>query len=746
MTLVQDNLLAGIDAAAIRDLVEGRSRDALAVLGPHPAGGGRIVRVLMPGATGIELLGRDTGEVLKRLDLVHPGGLFAGYLDHQGAYSLRITWPDAVQETEDPYSFGLLLGDLDLHLIAEGTHYELGHVLGAHAMNVDGVSGVRFAVWAPSARRVSVVGDFNSWDGRRNPMRLRQEAGVWELFVPRLGPGDRYKYEIIGPHGELLPQKADPVARASEAAPGSASIVARSQPFRWTDAEWMDGRGARQSETAPISVYEVHAGSWLRLAEEDNRSLDWMELADRLVPYVSGLGFTHIELMPIMEYPFGGSWGYQPLGLFAPTGRYGTPEDFAGFIDRCHEAGIGVILDWVPAHFPTDVFGLAQFDGTALYEHQDPREGFHQDWNTLIYNLGRNEVKGFLIASALHWLEHFHIDALRVDAVASMLYRDYSRKAGEWIPNQYGGRENLEAIEFFKHLNSIITSRCHGAITIAEESTAWPGVTKPVAEGGLGFMFKWNMGWMHDTLHYMEQNPIYRSYNHGSFTFGMVYAFSERFILPLSHDEVVHGKGSLIRKMPGDEWQKFANLRAYLAYMWAHPGKKLLFMGGEIAQDLEWNHDASISWHLLDNPRHAGMQRLVRDLNRVYAAETALHATDSDPAAFAWAVVDDSANSVFAMLRTSPDGQSVILVASNMTPVPRINYRIGVPATGTWQEILNTDAGVYGGGDLGNGGAVQAQDVSSHGRAASLELLLPPLSTVLFRWRRRSGEELSAGP
>ncbi|MEE1656217.1 1,4-alpha-glucan branching protein GlgB [Microvirga sp. CF3062] len=734
MTPGRDDLLAGIESGSVQALVEGRHGDPFSVLGQHPAGGGSIVRVFMPGAKSVEVLRRGTDGESDRLHLVHADGLFAGRIDHQDPYTVRVHWPDAIQELEDSYSFGLLLGDLDLHLIGQGTHYELGSVLGAQPMTIDGVRGVRFAVWAPNARRVSVVGDFNSWDGRRNPMRLRREAGIWELFIPRLGPGERYKYEVVGPHGQLLPQKADPIARAAEAAPGSASVVARSEPFPWTDSEWMTGRAARQTETSPISVYEVHAGSWMRLEKEGNRSLDWTELADRLIPYVSGLGFTHIELLPITEYPFGGSWGYQPLGLFAPTGRYGTPEDFAEFVNRCHEAGLGVILDWVPAHFPTDIWGLAQFDGTALYEHEDPREGFHQDWNTLIYNLGRNEVKGFLIASALYWLEHFHIDALRVDAVASMLYRDYSRKADEWIPNKYGGRENLEAIEFFKHLNSIVAHRCHGAITIAEESTAWPGVTRPTEEGGLGFAFKWNMGWMHDTLHYVEQDPVYRSYNHGAFTFGMVYAFSERFILPLSHDEVVHGKGSLIRKMPGDEWQRFANLRAYFGYMWAHPGKKLLFMGGEIAQEREWNHDASISWDLLDHLRHSGIQRLVRDLNRTYAAEQALHGTDSDPSGFEWAVVDDSGNSVFAMLRLAQDGSSIILAVSNMTPVPRMAYRIGVPRAGHWHEILNTDAEIYGGGNLGNGGALQAEEVPSHGRPFSLNLVLPPLSTILLRW------------
>jgi 1,4-alpha-glucan branching enzyme len=735
MTPSHDVLLADIEPASVQALVEGRHGDPFGILGSHPVDGGSIVRVYMPGALAVEVLARETGRSLARLQLIHSGGLFAGWLDQQAAYRLRMHWPDAVQETEDPYSFGLLLGDLDLHLIAQGTHYELSRVLGAQPMTIDSVPGVRFAVWAPNARRASVVGDFNSWDGRRNPMRLRREAGIWELFIPRLGPGEHYKYELVGPHGQLLPQKADPVARSSEAAPGSASIVARSEPFPWTDSDWMSARAARQTENAPISVYEVHAGSWLRLAEEGNRSLDWMELADRLIPYVSGLAFTHIELLPITEYPFGGSWGYQPLGLFAPTGRYGTPEDFAEFVNRCHEAGLGVILDWVPAHFPTDVWGLAQFDGTALYEHQDPREGFHQDWNTLIYNLGRNEVKGFLIASALHWIERFHVDALRVDAVASMLYRDYSRREGEWIPNEHGGRENLESIEFFKHLNSIIAHRCHGAITIAEESTAFPNVTKPAEEGGLGFTFKWNMGWMHDTLHYMEQDPIYRSHNHGAFTFGMIYAYSERFIVPLSHDEVVHGKGSLIRKMPGDDWQRFANLRAYFGYMWAHPGKKHLFMGGEIAQEREWNHDASISWELLDNPRHSGIQRLVRDLNRMYSVESALHSTDSDYKGFEWAVVDDPENSVFAMLRMTTDGSSIILAVSNMTPVRRSGYRIGVPKVGLWHEILNTDAEVYGGSNTGNSGTLHTEDISAHGRAVSLALVLPPLSTILLRWK-----------
>ena len=592
---------------------------------------------------------------------------------------------------------------------------------------------MRFAVWAPNARRVSVVGDFDSWDGRRHPMRLRREAGVWELFVPRIGPGTSYKFEIVAPDGRVLPQKADPVARAAEASPGTASIVARNDPYAWTDGDWMAKRTERQGFDAPISVYEVHAGSWLRIAEEGNRSLTWREMAERLVPYLEELGFTHVEFLPIMEHPFGGSWGYQPLGLFAPTGRFGPPEDFAYFVDRCHARGIGVILDWVPAHFPTDVWGLAQFDGTPLYEHADPREGFHQDWNTLIFNLGRNEVKGFMIASAFEWLDRYHVDALRVDAVASMLYRDYSRKAGEWVPNKFGGRENLESVEFFKHLNSMVIARQPGTLMIAEESTAWPGVTAPVEQGGLGFHYKWNMGWMHDTLHYMSTDPVYRRYDHHQMSFGMVYAYTEHFLLPLSHDEVVHGKGSLIRKMPGDDWQKFANLRAYFSWMWTFPGKKLLFMGCEIAQWAEWNNDSSLDWNLLDYPHHKGMQSLVADLNRLYVGEPALHATDTKPDGFRWSVVDDAENSVYAFIRQTGDQGQQLLVVSNMTPVPRPGYRIGVPRGGFWREVLNSDASVYGGGNLGNDGGVSADTIGMHGHDHSVSIMIPPLATVVFK-------------
>jgi 1,4-alpha-glucan branching enzyme len=726
------DLLKGVDQTAVAALVEGRHGDPFAILGPHRDDGGRtVIRAFLPGAAGLAIVDRASGSQLAVATLVHPAGLFAAAIPEVADYLLDIRWPDAMERTEDAYRFDLLLGELDLHLIAQGAHYNLADTLGAVPMTIGGVPGVRFAVWAPNARRVSVVGDFNSWDGRRHPMRLRREAGVWELFLPGLTAGERYKYEILSPSGHVLPQKADPVARAAEAAPSTASIVVSAAPFRWTDNAWIRGRRGKQQVDGPLSIYELHAGSWIRSVEEGNRPLTWVELSQRLVPYARDMGFTHIELMPIAEYPFGASWGYQPLGLFALTGRYGTPEDFAYFVDRCHAADIGVIVDWVPAHFPTDVWGLARFDGTALYEHEDPREGFHRDWNTLIYNLGRNEVKGFLIASALEWLERYHIDGLRVDAVASMLYRDYSRPAGEWIPNRYGGRENLESIEFFKHLNSIIHQRYPHVLTIAEESTAFPAVTRPPEEGGLGFDLKWNMGWMHDTLDYMKDDPVYRTYHQGKMTFGMVYAYSEGFVLPLSHDEVVHGKGSLLARMPGDEWQKLANLRAYLSFMWGHPGKKLLFMGGEIGQVLEWNHDASVQWDLLDRPGHAGLQRLIRDLNRIYRHHPELQFGDLNADGFEWASADDAENSVLAMLRYGPQRESAILVVSNFTPMPRDNYRIGVPFGGGWQELLSTDAEAYGG--MGrHAGDLTAETIEAHGRSHSITVNLPPLATLFL--------------
>ncbi|WP_293779699.1 1,4-alpha-glucan branching protein GlgB [uncultured Oxalicibacterium sp.] len=718
-------------------LLHARLGDPFAFLGPHAVNGKIEIRTFQPGAKSVHA---RCGNKSVELSARDHNGLFIGQLPGKNVapYVLDIVWPghahagDTRQTIEDPYSFGLLLGELDLHLIAEGRHRELGHCLGAIPMTVDGIEGVRFAVWAPNARRVSVVGDFNSWDGRRHPMRLRQQAGVWELFIPRLGVGERYKYELLDINGQLLPLKADPIARATELPPATSSVVASATPFRWSDEAWMKARNDLKPCSVPMSIYEVHAGSWLRITEEGNRHLDWHELGDRLIPYALDMGFTHLEFLPVMEHPFAGSWGYQPLSQFAPSARFGSPAAFAAFVDRCHNAGLGVLLDWVPAHFPSDAHGLAQFDGSALYEHADPREGFHQDWNTLIYNFGRNEVRGFLIASALEWLEHFHIDGLRVDAVASMLYRDYSRKAGEWIPNIHGGRENLEAVAFLKELNAAVAERCPGALMIAEESTAWPGVTAPVSENGLGFSYKWNMGWMHDTLRYIEHDPVHRRHHHNDMTFGMVYAYSEKFVLPISHDEVVHGKGSLLGKMPGDEWQKLANLRAYLGFMWTHPGKKLLFMGCEFGQRGEWNHDGSPEWHLLDDPRHRGVQRLVRDLNRFYVEQPALHESDCQPQGFGWIIGDDADNSVFAFVRRSPNAPTVLVVC-NMTPVPRQDYRIGVPEGGNWDEVINSDADVYGGSNLGNAGRVATTEHASHGHTQSLVLTLPPLSTVIFR-------------
>jgi 1,4-alpha-glucan branching enzyme len=716
-------------AAALENAADA---DPFAVLGPHDTPDGRVVRAFVPGALGVEVLKRADRAPLGRLNRCGIEGLFEGLVSDAEPYLLRISRPGGVQDTEDPYAFGALLGELDLHLFNEGRHFELAGAFGAQTMAIDGVPGVRFAVWAPNARRVAVVGDFNSWDTRRHPMRVRYPAGVWELFVPRIGPGSRYKYDIIGPGGARVPQKADPVARQTEPPPATASVVAAPDRFRWHDEAWMASRAERHAPHAPISIYEVHLGSWI-MHHKRGHEQAWDEAIDRLVPYVADMGFTHVEFLPITEYPFGGSWGYQSLGLFAPSARYGSPEGFARFVDAMHGAGIGVILDWVPAHFPTDAHGLARFDGTALYEHLDPREGFHRDWNTYIYNFGRREVQGFLIASALFWLEKFHIDGLRVDAVASMLYRDYSRNEGEWLPNVYGGRENLEAIGFLRHLNAVVSERCPGAMMIAEESTAWPGVTRPISEGGLGFSYKWNMGWMHDTLRYMEHDPIHRPYHHDDITFGLLYAFSERFMLPLSHDEVVHGKRSLIGKMPGDPWQRLANLRTYLGFMWAHPGKKLLFMGGEIAQEAEWSHDGEVEWYRLGEPAHAGVQRLLRDLNRLYASTSALHQRDCEASGFRWVIGDDRANSVFAFLRLAADASSPILSVCNMTPVPRHGYRVGVPRAGIWREILNSDSGFYGGSNMGNAGAVHTTQGAMHGEQQSLDLVLPPLSTVLLR-------------
>jgi len=661
----------------------------------------------------------------------HSLGFYTAALDGEPAryrFGLEL-WNGEQREEEDPYRFPPLLTDFDLHLHGEGTHYESYNTLGAHLVECEGVPGVRFAVWAPNALVVSVVGDFNEWDSRRHPMRLRN-GGVWELFIPHLRAGATYKFDVRSRFHGYHQQKADPYAFFSEAPPNSASVVWDINGYEWHDASWIELRAKRNLLKEPVSIYELHAGSWLR--GPFGRQLSWREIAHSLVPYVKKMGYTHIELLPIFEHPFAGSWGYQVIGYYAPTARFGTPEDFMYFVDRCHQEGIGVIVDWVPAHFPRDAHGLAYFDGTALYEHEDPRKGEHRDWGTLIFNYGRNEVRTFLISSALFWLKKYHIDGLRVDAVASMLYLDYSRKPGEWIPNRFGGNENLEAIDFLKIFNEQ-AHKVDGAITVAEESTAFAGVSKPVYLGGLGFTMKWNMGWMHDMLSYFSRDPIYRKFHHDNITFSLLYAFTENFVLPISHDEVVHGKGSLLRKMPGDEWQRFANVRAFLGYMWAHPGKKLLFMGSEIGQYEEWNHEAQPPWELLQFDYHRKLQAFNAELNRIYRREPALYEVDFHHAGFEWVDFHDVEGSVISFLRFAEDRRDYLLIACNFTPVPRHGYRIGVPEEGFYQEILNSDSELFGGSNLGNGGLVSSQAIPIHGRPFSLSLTLPPLGVLWLK-------------
>ncbi len=714
---------------ALSRLAQARHDDPFRWLGPHEDGDQTLVRLLLPGADRVELI----DAVHQSLAVAEPGegGIHCARLPHGTRYRLRITWPgDVIQITEDPYRFAPLPGELDLHLFSEGRHRELARVFGACPTAIDGIDGVRFTLWAPNAQRVSVVGDFNGWDGRRHAMQRHEGSGIWAIFVPNLKAGERYRFEVLDRDGQLR-HKVDPLARRTESMVADVSVVASNRPFSWHDHAWLRRRDASNIRTAPLSIYELHVLSWQH--DHDGHTLEWDALASRLIPWVADMGFTHIELMPITEHPFVGSWGYQPIGMFAPTARMGTPEAFARFVNACHGAGIGVILDWVPAHFPADEHGLVRFDGTALYEHDDPREGFHPDWHTMIYNLGRNEVRGFLIASALEWLEHFHIDGLRVDAVASMLYRDYSRTDDAWLPNIYGGRENLEVVDFLRELNTTIAERCPGVMMIAEESTAWPGVTAPVATGGLGFTFKWNMGWMHDTLAYMSRDPLYRAWHHNDLTFGLHYAFSEHFVLPLSHDEVVHGKGSLLSRMPGDEAQKLAGLRAYLAFMWAHPGKKLLFMGTELGQWREWHHDRELDWERLDEAGPRGLSRAIADLNRIYVEDPALHVCDGESSGFSWVVGDDSTNSVVAFLRHAEPGKAPLLVVCNLTPVVQHHYRIGVPVMSVWREIFNSDSVFYAGSNQGNGSAVHAHPEPSHGHPASLLLTLPPLSTLYLR-------------
>ena len=722
-----------LTTSALDAVVRRESTQPHAVLGAHPAGDGVIVRAYRPGA--VKVSAKPGKGKAVALEQIHPAGVFEGLLagaELPLAYKLKVDYGDAGTFTlEDPYRFTPTLGELDLHLIGEGRHEELYDKLGAHVRTHEGVTGTAFSVWAPAARAVSVVGDFNSWDGRLHAMRTMGSGGVWEIFVPDVGAGDRYKYEILTADGELA-LKADPFAQETEIPPKTASVVTVSQ-HTWSkgDARYVAERHEAQPLGQPMSIYEVHLGSWRRNSLQDNRSLTYAELADELSSYATDMGFTHVELMPVMAHPFAGSWGYQVTGYYAPTPRFGSPDDLRAFVQRLHERGIGVILDWVPAHFPRDEFALARFDGTALFEHADPRRGAHPDWGTLVFNFGRHEVRNFLISNALFWLREYHIDGIRVDAVASMLYLDYSRRAGEWVPNQFGGREDLEAVEFLKELNEVIHGREPGVISAAEESTAWPGVSRPTYLGGLGFGFKWNMGWMHDTLAYFEQDPIYRRYHHHELTFSLMYAFSENFVLPLSHDEVVHGKGSLYTKMAGaDPWQKLANLRAMYAYMWAHPGKKLLFMGQEFAQQAEWSEERSLDWHLLEDPAHAGIQALVRDLNHAYREEPALWERDSDPGGFWWLEPNDADRNVIAFARQSNNGKRVLVFIANLSPVPRENYRLGLPRSSRWREAINTDSSYYGGGDVGNLGAVTPEPIPWHGEPFSAEVTLPPLAAV----------------
>lgn len=709
---------------------EARHHDPFTVLGRHPAGDGVVVRAYLPQTAAAWL--EDLGDPLQRL----PGTDFFVWHGPAGRVPerYRIGWVDAQGQRHvrhDPYCFPPQLSDFDLHLFNQGRHWHIYRFLGAHPWKADGVPGVLFATWAPNAERVSVVGDFNCWDGRRHPMRNRGGSGVWELFLPGIEPGALYKFELRHRDSGAVMAKADPYGQRFELRPRTACIVPGPPDHEWGDADWLVRRGHSDWQRQPLAIYEVHLGSWQRGG--DGGFLNYRELAHRLVAHCTRLGYTHLELLPVSEHPLDASWGYQPIGYYAPTSRYGTPEEFRYFVDYCHRHGIGVLLDWVPGHFPRDPHGLARFDGTALYEHADPRRGEHQDWGTLIFNYGRAEVKNFLLANALYWLEEYHVDGLRVDAVASMIYLDYSRKPGEWLPNEYGGNENLEAIAFLRELNTVAHERFPGTLMVAEESTAWPGVSRPVYLGGLGFTMKWNMGWMNDTLEYFAHDPIHRKYHHDRLTFSLLYAFSENFILPFSHDEVVHGKRSLRYKMPGDEWQQFANLRLLYGYQYTHPGKKLLFMGGEFGQGPEWDHDRALDWYVLDYAPHQGLMRLVEDLNRLYRETPALHGGDFDPAGFEWIDCHDAEQSVLVYLRRA--GDDLVVVALNFTPVPRFHYRIGLPAGGDYAEVLNTDSERYGGSNLGNLGGRPAEPLAWMDRPWSMPVTLPPLAAVVFRRR-----------
>ncbi|SLN38738.1 1,4-alpha-glucan branching enzyme GlgB [Pseudooctadecabacter jejudonensis] len=696
-------------------------------LGPHKYKNRRWISTFQPDALEVSVRVGAKTTPLPRLR----GDTFAGPVAGK-TYSLVVRYADgSVVETRDPYSFAPVLGDFDQYLLGEGTHKELWRALGAHVTTHEKVAGTHFAVWAPNAQRVSLVGDFNMWDGRRHVMRALGTSGVWEIFMPDLGDGTLYKFEVLGADGSLV-QKADPVGYGSQHPPEQASVVRDITGYGWDDAAWMQARRARGALDAPVSIYEAHLGSWRRRYDEGGRPLSYKELARDLIPYVKDLGFTHIELLPISEFPFDGSWGYQPVGLYAPTIRFGPPHEFRDFVDAAHAAGLGVLLDWVPGHFPTDAHGLAHFDGTHLYEHADPREGFHQDWNTLIYNYGRTEVKNYLVANALYWMEEYHLDGLRVDAVASMLYRNYSRNEGEWVPNKDGGHENYEAIAFLQEMNTAVYGAHPDVMTVAEESTSFPGVSRPVDAGGLGFGYKWNMGWMNDTLAYIERDPIYRRYHQDDLTRPLMWQYSENFILPISHDEVVHGKGSMLEKMPGDRGEKFANLRAYYAYMWTHPGKKLLFMGCEFAQPEEWKHDGELNWSAAADPAHDGVRTLIRDLNALYSDTAALHVKDCDPDGFAW-LNGDAGQSTLGYVRYGHDGDAPVVIMCNFTPVLRQDFALGVPKAGRWDEVLNTDSEIYGGGNRGNMGGVHSTPEPRDGHDTSVSIVLPPLSVVVLR-------------
>ncbi|MEC4674449.1 MAG: 1,4-alpha-glucan branching protein GlgB [Nitrospirota bacterium] len=729
-----------VEMEKIDQLIRAELWDPFSVLGPHEeTGQGKdvVIRAFCPDATGITVVPKDSNVAPLPMQMVNPAGVYEAKGPAQiisSGYRLRVTHTQGeTVERHDPYAFPPLLSEYDLHLFGEGKLYRAYEKFGAHVRTQNGVQGIHFTVWAPNARRVSVVGDFNGWDGRQHPMQTRGGTGVWELFVPDLGDGEHYKYEIRPKDSAVLLLKADPYAAQAELRPKTASVARDLSGYRWRDSKWMIARQNRDVLALPISIYEVHLGSWRRVQEEGNRWLTYLELAEQLIPYVKYMGFTHIELMPVAEHPFDGSWGYQSTGYFAPTSRFGPAEDFMAFVDQCHQEGLGVILDWAPAHFPDDAHGLALFDGTHLYDHSDPRMGYHPEWKSRIFNYSRTEVRNFLINSALIWFDRYHIDGLRVDAVASMLYLDYARPKGQWVPNHYGGNENLGAVEFLKELNTVVHEEYPGIMMLAEESTAWPGVSRPAYVGGLGFTFKWNMGWMHDTLEYFSLEPIHRKYHQNKVTFGLVYAFTENFLLVLSHDEVVHGKKSLLDKMPGDHWQRFANLRAMYGHMWSHPGKKMLFMGGEFGQWFEWNHEDSLQWHLAGFESHRGLQQYVADLNRLYVQEPALHEVDFDWTGFQWIDLHDSEQSTLSYMRKAKDQSDIIVCVFNFTPVPRYDHRVGVPSLGKYKELINSDAEVYGGSNVGNQGATIAEDVPWHGQPHSMVITLPPLSALFFK-------------